>query len=79
MSWPVETCPESDDEFDAGVGYLLGQIYLRDRYRQTGDPKVAIVGSRETGAWLLPMAKGLKEAWNKFWPGEEQSRNLAKQ
>ena len=70
---------ESDDKFDAAVGYLLGRIYLRDRYQQTGGPKVDIVGSRETGAWLLPMVEDLKKAWNEFWPGEQQSRNLAKQ
>lgn len=62
--------PEGDDdEFDAAVGYLLGVLYLRglDEAR----PCITLLGSRETGAFLVPNVDGLRESWDEFvkkWP-----------
>lgn len=57
--------PESDDEFDAAVGYILGAKWLR------GDEEVVLLGDRETGAMLLPHLKeprepDLVENWTAF-------------
>ena len=56
---------ESDDEFDAAVGYILGVKWLR------GDEEVVLLGDRETGAMLLPHLKeprepDLVENWTAF-------------
>ena len=77
VSWPGKTSPESDDEFDAGVGYRLGRIYLRDRYKPLGEREVDIVGSRETGAWLLPMVKDVQDAWVSFGVANRRAANEA--
>ena len=70
--------PTNDDEFDAAVGFLLGSIFLRDRYKAIEEREVDIVGCRRTGAWLLPVVESLKSAWNSFWPEELASREVGK-
>ena len=75
FDWPYET-PKGGDCFDAAIGYLLGMIYLQDRCKPLGERKVDIVGSRETGAWLLPMVKGLNDKWERFWRAELERRKL---
>ena len=50
----------SDDKFDAAVGYILGSLYV------TGGAAVDILGTRETGAMLLPLSARLYRAWNDF-------------
>ena len=72
----VKAYPTNHDEFDAATGYLLGMIYLQDRYKPLGERKVDIVGSRETGAWLLPMVKGLNDEWERFWRAALERRKL---
>ena len=51
-----------DDNLDAAVGYILGKLYIAESGR------VVILGTRETGAMLLPQVDHLVEAW-------EQDRN----
>lgn len=52
--------PEDDDQFDAIVGYVLAEKWLR------GDDDVVLLGDRANGAMLLPRATGLCEAWKSF-------------
>ena len=58
--------PGDSDELDAGVGFLLGILYLQDWRHSSDDPVVQLIGSRQTGAWLLPAVKGLAGAWDDF-------------
>ena len=55
--------PGDSDELDAGVGFLLGALYLQDRHQASDGFVVQMIGSRNTGAWLLPAVQGLAEAW----------------
>lgn len=55
--------PGDSDELDAAIGFLLGTLYLEDWRQPSDDPVAQLIGSRETGAWLLPAVKGLSEAW----------------
>lgn len=57
-------CPDTHDEFDAAVGYILGSIYLHDRGGP--NPRVEILGCRSTGSFLLPADSELKESWHRF-------------
>ena len=61
--------PTNDDKFDALVGYILGRLWLES------DPSVKLIGCRETGAWLLPIAQGqdLEAAWEDFWPPKQKA------
>ena len=52
--------PSNDDKFDAAIGYMVGRLWL------DGDSAVGLIGGQETGAWLLPAAKELAQAWEEF-------------
>ena len=56
----LPTKPESDDQFDAVIGYILGVKWLH------GDADVVLLGDRESGSMLLPRTSGLCKAWGKF-------------
>ena len=60
--WPT---PSNDDEFDAAVGYLLGNLYLCNRQEAAnkGETDIIILGDRSTGSFLLPSVPGLAEGW----------------
>ncbi len=58
--WETPLTPKNDDQFDAAVGYILGSLYADEETRD----KVTLLGSRETGSFLLPVVRGLEEKWN---------------
>ncbi len=68
VSWSEKPTPESDDEFDAAIGYILGCLYLCDRQKPTGERRVDFLGDQATGSFLLPMVPGLVNSWRKFKP-----------
>ena len=55
---PTEA-PQSDDELDSRVAYLLGRLWL-------SGGQVMQLGDKDSGAFLLPTVEklGLKEAWD---------------
>ncbi len=59
--------PENDDRFDALVAFILGARWL------SGDGSVELVGSKSSGAMLLPAIPGLSQALDEFvgtnWKG----------
>lgn len=57
-------CPETDDQFDAGVGYILGTMISRDEADQRR--RCTIVGNARDGAFLVPSTPGLVAAWNRW-------------
>ena len=57
-------CPETDDEFDAAVGYLLGTMISQDEADQRR--RCTIVGNARDGAFLVPSTPGLVAAWNSW-------------
>ena len=63
--------PDSDDEFDAAIGYILGKLITLDG---TQTPRrCLILGSREYGSFLLPNIPGLADAWIR-WKDEKGVR-----
>ena len=56
--------PESDDEFDAGVGYILGTMISQDETDQRR--RCTIVGNARDGAFLVPSSPELIAAWNSW-------------
>lgn len=63
--FPNYNLPENianDDKLDALVAWLLGKLWINeDEYEA-----VTLLGSKATGAMLLPNINGLQEKWNKF-------------
>ena len=57
-------CPESDDQFDAGVGYILGTMIIQDEANQRR--RCTIVGNARDGAFLVPSSPELVAAWNSW-------------
>lgn len=53
--------PETDDEFDAAIGYILGKLFSLEG--DEGPRRSLILGDREHGAFLLPNVSGLADAW----------------
>ncbi len=53
--------PETDDEFDVAIGYILGKLFNLDG--DQGPRRSLILGDREHGAFLLPNLPGLVDAW----------------
>ena len=66
FDWGERPHPQTDDEFDAAVGYLLGTMYVRDESNGKSGRNVVILGNRETGSFLLPAVPGLWEEWRRF-------------
>lgn len=52
--------PKSDDEMDAFVSWLLGKLWVEN------SGKVILLGSVESGSFLLPNIPELKNAWERF-------------
>jgi len=57
-------CPETDDEFDAVVGYILGTMIRHDDADQRR--RCTIVGNARDGAFLVPTTSELVAAWNNW-------------
>lgn len=53
--------PETDDEFDAAIGYILGKLFMLDGVK--APRRSLILGDSEYGAFLLPNVPGLADAW----------------
>ena len=56
--------PTTDDEFDAGVGYILGRTYSNDR--MLAERRCEILGDKQNGAFLVPHLSTLFDAWE-YW------------
>ena len=57
-------CPNTDDEFDATVGYILGTTISRE---SAGQPQsCTIIGNVRDGAFLVPCTPELAATW-KSW------------
>ena len=70
--WADRPAPANHDEFDAAVGYLLGNLYLRSRNGASrGKPEVTILGDRFTGSFLLPAVPELAQRWLAWVRGRE--------
>lgn len=54
--------PTNDDQFDAAVGYVLGSLYADEMTRG----QVTVLGSRETGSFLLPAVPRLTQKWDRW-------------
>ena len=67
--WAEGPGPANDDQFDAAVGYMLGCAYADDFDRSA--PRVAIVGTRRTGSFLLPEVPGLRDRWRSWLSSKE--------
>lgn len=52
--------PKTDDELDAYVAWLLGELWIQN------EDKVIMLGSSETGAFLVPNLPALIESWRTF-------------
>ena len=57
-------CPVTDDQFDAGVGHILGTMISRDEADRRR--RCTIVGDARDGACLVPSTPGLVAAWNRW-------------
>ena len=57
-------CPESDDEFDAAVGYVLGMMLALGRLDRPGG--CTILGDAEHGAFLVPYDQDLESEWKRW-------------
>ena len=57
--------PETDDEFDAAVGFVLGAMLMRDQAHASG--RCTILGNARDGAWLVPCVPKLVATWDR-WP-----------
>ncbi|MDE0507448.1 MAG: hypothetical protein OXI17_02290 [Gammaproteobacteria bacterium] len=67
--------PETDDQFDAAVGFILGKLFVLDG---TQTPRrCLILGCSEFGALLLPNIPGLADAWMR-WKVTEGIEPVAK-
>ena len=55
-------CPETDDEFDVAVEYVLGVMICQDRADQRR--QCTILGNARDGAILVPSTPELVAAWN---------------
>ncbi len=56
--------PETDDQFDAAVGFILGKLFVLDG---TQTPRRSLIlGCHEFGALLLPNIPGLADAWMRW-------------
>ena len=60
--------PRDDDQFDAAVGFILGSLYADGD--GSAKARAMILGSRETGSFLLPAGDDLKETWDQ-WSSKE--------
>lgn len=52
--------PQSDDEFDAYIAWLLGKLWVENTDR------VVLLGSKQTGSFLLPNVPNLLDQWHLF-------------
>jgi len=52
--------PNTDDELDARVAFLLGHLWL------DANETVVLLGDQDVGAFLLPKSQGVIEAFQKF-------------
>lgn len=60
--------PETDDEFDAAVGYILGAMISQDNADRRR--RCTILGNAHDGAFLVPSTPELVTAWNS-WAGTD--------
>ena len=58
--------PNTDDQFDAAIGYILGKLFVQGEVTAPG--RSLIIGGSEYGAFLLPKVSGLADAWVR-WKG----------
>lgn len=54
--------PDTDDQFDAGIGYILGEMFVGGD--AGGVSRSTILGSADEGSFLLPHSDDLAAAWN---------------
>jgi len=52
--------PQSDDELDAFISWLLGKLWIQK------PDKVTMLGTVETGSFLVPNLPELLRSWNEF-------------
>jgi len=55
--------PETDDQFDAAIGFILGWLFLENEAGQN-KRKVGILGDPKNGAFLVPYERELFDAWH---------------
>ena len=67
--------PNSDDEFDAAVGYVLGAMFMRDEAGWR-EPGVTLLGNAQDGAFLVPYEPELFSAWGE-WSETQRPRPSA--
>ena len=68
--WEDGPTPANDDQFDAAIGYILGRVYAEGG--ESGIARVAILGDRRAGAFLLPDVRQLRRQWER-WMSADQS------
>ena len=62
-AWQDGPTPTNDDQFDAAVGYVLGRALVG---AEDGGARVAMLGDRRTGAFLLPDSRELRNKWERW-------------
>ena len=61
--WGDGPTPTNDDQFDAAVGYILGRALVGG---EDCGVRVAMLGDRRTGSFLLPDSPRLRGKWE-YW------------
>ena len=62
-----EHYPDTDDKFDAAIGYALGKMLVGKKVDQPGG--CMILGDGEHGAFLLPFHEEVLHEWNRWKEG----------
>ena len=57
-------CPQTDDEFDAAVGYVLGTTLVQDEVDSR--ERCTLLGSARDGAFLVPYSPALISSWDRW-------------
>ena len=57
---PADFNLKSDDELDALISWLLGKLFI------DGNQNVSLLGSKESGSFLLPEIPTMRIAWKKY-------------
>ena len=68
-AWEDGPEPANDDQFDAAAGYILGRAYADNGEGEAA--RVAILGNRRTGSFLLPEVAGLRDGWRSWLASKE--------
>lgn len=62
-AWQDGPTPMNDDQFDAAVGYVLGRALVGV---DDGGTRVAMLGDRRTGSFLVPDSRELRNKWERW-------------